>query len=304
MRRKTSRLPGPLTSNQAMIAMTRWIRLQFPTLFSLVFVSRSCWLFRLKISAVGLAMGLVVLLVYNLSLVDRFSVSHETLVVGGETREYRLVRPLEETVGKKLPVIFAFHGALDLTDEMAVYTGLDELVEEHEVLLVYPQGRLRNWPPYIAPENPDVVDREIEYFLALCDHIAAEEAGDPSRFYLVGVSQGGAMVNLVVNFCSERVAAAVCNCGWLPSPLGDAELLTVHKCPMLFIVGENDRQVPPNVVGEARRAFAAAGHPTEWLQIPDFGHGWARDRGLNPVVWNFLEPKTLQTGSASRDDAE
>lgn len=225
--------------------MNSWHRKQFPTAFRVLSVSRSSWLLWLKISVVALAFGLVVLIFYIQSTANRFLVSHETLNVGGETREYRLVRPSNETAGKKMPVIFAFHGALDLTDEMAVYTGSDDLVEDHEILLVYPQG--------------------------------------------------GAMVNLIVNFCSERVAAAVCNCGWLPKPLGDSDLLTAHKCPMLFIVGENDRQVPPKVVDEARQAFATAGHLTEWLEIPDFGHGWARDRGLNPVVWNFLQSKVLQT---------
>jgi predicted esterase len=105
------------------------------------------------------------------------------------------------------------------------------------------------------------------------------------------VSQGGAAANLLTAMCSERIAATVVGCGWLPDPLGDAPLETANKCPMLFIVGSRDRQVPPEFVRVGHDAFERAGHPVEFRVIEGFGHGWPRRE--NERVWEFLDSHQL-----------
>ena len=101
------------------------------------------------------------------------------------------------------------------------------------------------------------------------------------------------MCNLLVAMRSERIAAAVCHCGWMPPPLDAKPLHTPHKTPMLFVVGSLDVQVPPSAVKQARDIFAEAGHPVELHILEGVGHGWTRESRINDLIWRFLATKRL-----------
>lgn len=215
-------------------------------------------------------------------------VIHRSINVSGLERHYRLVVPRSLPPDGPLPVVFALHGALDTIDEMAHYTDLDDVCVRHRFVLVYLQGRLLNWPPSIPAHNPHLMEPDLEFFERMVDEVVQRHRGDPHRIYLVGVSQGGAMVNVIAANCSDRLAAAVCNCGWLPSPLEQTPLQTTYKCPMLFVVGADDHQVPPASVRVGYDAFTQAGHPTEFRVIPGHGHGWGKSLGMGEQMWTFL----------------
>ena len=217
-------------------------------------------------------------------------VSHRTMVVDGVERSYRIVIPDEKTLGTRRPLLVALHGALDTTDEMAAYTQLDRLAVKENFLLVYPQGRNLNWHPFIPKENPEVAASDILFIDQLCDDLVQSLDGDPKRIYVAGVSMGGAMCALLIAKRSERFAGAVCNCGWLPDPLGKEPLNTKYKCPILFYTGTEDRQVSSQLVQDAREAFENAGHSTQLRTIQGFGHGWAVKHGINEEIWAFLSP--------------
>ncbi len=221
------------------------------------------------------------------------SVLNSSITVDGEDREYRVVIPESVRHKRLIPVVFALHGAFDTTSEMAEYTALDRLAVQEGFLLVYLQGRHRSWPPSISPENPNVMVPDIRFFETMCDVMVREHHADPSRIYVVGVSQGGAMANALTVQCSQRIAATVSCCGWLPEPLGQEPLDTQHKCPMLFIVGSQDVQVSPATVRTVSDVFARAGHPVEFWLIEDFGHGWPPNPGGNDRIWEFLSAQRL-----------
>jgi poly(3-hydroxybutyrate) depolymerase len=201
-------------------------------------------------------------------------------------REYRLVVPRSIRGQANVPVLFALHGANDTTHEMAAHAGLDELAVERGFLLVYLQGRLLNWPPFIPPENPTLLEPDLAFFRAMCDLVVSRHHADPQRIYLLGVSQGGAMANAITAKCSERIAATVVGCGWMPEPLEFEQLNTRHKCPLLFVVGSHDTRVPPDVVGVGLEAFEREGHPVEMWIVDGFGHGWPQEE--NERVWEWL----------------
>lgn len=220
-------------------------------------------------------------------------VQHRTIQVGDSIREYRLVIPDSVRDKHDLPVVIALHGALDTTDEMAAYTGLDQLAAEHSFLLVYLQGRFLNWPPSIPEEKPDIAEPDLQLFDQVCDELIDTLGADRQRIYVVGVSQGGAMCNLLVTQRSERIAAAVCNCGWMPKPLDTQPLNTVHKSPMLFLVGSRDTQVPAKMVRVACDVFQRGQHPVRFQILEGAGHGWNQKFDVNNIVWEFLHDKRL-----------
>jgi poly(3-hydroxybutyrate) depolymerase len=220
-------------------------------------------------------------------------VSLRTITIDGKAREYRLVVPHSLNAAQEIPVLFALHGALDTTSEMAQYSDLDRLAVKHRFLLVYLQGRILNWPPSIPPDNPTHIDADLHFFEAICDTMAREHRADSKRIYVIGVSQGGCMANLLTAKCSERIAATVCCCGWMPHPLDVEPLDTQNKCPILYIVGADDQQVPPEMVRKGHDAFARAGHVVEFRTITGLGHGWPRTSGTNDSIWNFLSAHRL-----------
>jgi polyhydroxybutyrate depolymerase len=221
----------------------------------------------------------------------RVRITHDEIEIEGKRREYRLVIPKSVVGQPSVPVVFALHGANDTTDYMAATTGLDELAAEKGFLLVYLQGRLFNWPPFIPPENPDILQPDAKFFSAMCNLVVSRHNGDPQRIYLLGVSQGGAMANALTALCSERIAATVVGCGWMPEPLDVQPLNTRNKSPMLFLVGSNDRQVPPEVVRVGHDVFKREGHPVEFRIVEGFGHGWPRSE--HQRVWEFLASHRL-----------
>lgn len=223
-------------------------------------------------------------------------IQRRTIEIGGVFREYRLVIPYSARDKENLPLLIALHGALDTTDEMAHYTQLDILAAQEGCLLVYLQGRLLNWPPSIPEVNPDIAVPDLEFFDEICDQMVDRYHVDSNRIHLAGVSQGGGMCNLIVSQRSERLASAVCNCGWMPKPLDVAPLTTTNKCPMLFIVGSQDTQVPPEVVRTASRIFEAGGHPIEFRLLDGAGHGWNNNFGVNRILWNFVRDKRREVG--------
>lgn len=215
----------------------------------------------------------------------------ETLKVGGVDRRFRVVFPQSADTSKRLPVVIALHGALDSIEDMARYSNLDASAQKHGFLLIYIEGRNLGWPPIIPPDNEEYIEPDLKLFDRVNELAVKEYAGDPRRIYLVGVSLGGCMVNLLVVNRSSKIAAAVCNCGWLPSPLGETPLETDYPCPMLFVVGDQDQQASPAMVLEARAAFEMAGHECELLLLPQKGHGWNQ---INEPMWEFLKGKTLE----------
>jgi hypothetical protein len=69
----------------------------------------------------------------------------------------------------------------------------------------------------------------------------------------------------------------------------------------LFMVGSQDRQVPPEAVRVGCDAFAREGHPVEFRVIEGFGHGWPQVE--NERVWEFLAGKRLAGGGGAEMQA-
>lgn len=203
------------------------------------------------------------------------------------TRKFRVVKPTALQQDSHPPLVIALHGALDTTEQMAESTQLDELCANQGFVLVYLEGRSLNWPPFIPDELPDIFEPDLAFFDAVCDQME-KEGIDPARIYLVGVSQGGCMANVVAMKRSERLAAVVVNCGWVPKPLESVPPATPHKCPMLFIVGSEDTQVDAKTVRVGVELFKMAGHPVRFEVLRGAGHGWNAAYGVNDMVWEFL----------------
>ena len=140
------------------------------------------------------------------------------LQVGALDRTYILERYIPDQATGRLPVIIYLHGLGALITEGVpprFDIRFDTLPGMPPVLIVRPQGvdqrwdsvpgRIRTWQR-LAGTNGEPVD-DIAFLRALIDRVIAEENGDPSRVYVVGVSSGGFLAPRVACEMGDKVAS-------------------------------------------------------------------------------------------------
>lgn len=207
----------------------------------------------------------------------------ESIKVGDEKREYRLVAPRSVDLAKPAPLVFAFHGFLiDSKDVMPVYTKLNEAAEKHRFLLVYPNALDRSWG--LTPEK---VVKDLAFFDVLLKRLSADYRVDADRVYVTGMSNGGYFAHLVGKERSKTVAAVACHSG----ALGLQTLAGIgaeRKFPVMIVHGEQDRIIAVTVARENRDKYRKEGHEVNYVEAPGLGHAWATDIGINDSIWKFF----------------
>ena len=113
--------------------------------------------------------------------------------------------------GKRLPVLFSFHGRNGSARYQALITDWNAVAEEKGFIVVYPQGIGATWS---VPMDTDA--RDLRFFLDLLAEIQATYAVDNTRLFLNGSSMGTAMTNrIAVQYPELFAAIAPCYSGHL-----------------------------------------------------------------------------------------
>lgn len=207
----------------------------------------------------------------------------ESLKVGAEKREYRLVVPETVDLAKPAPLVFAFHGFLiDSKDAMPVYSKLNETAAKHRFILTYPNALDGSWAL-----TPDKMVKDLAFFDALLKKLTADYKLDPNRIYVTGMSNGGYFAHFVGKERSETVAAVACHSG----ALGLQTLLGINakrKSPVMIIHGDKDNIIPVEVARENRDRYKKEGHEVNYVEVVGLTHWWATDAGINDKIWQFF----------------
>jgi len=211
------------------------------------------------------------------------NVTTRSIVVDDAERAYRIASPL--ALPEIAPVVFAFHGIGDSPDSMATYSQLDRLASDHGCLLVYPTGLNAMWAAIdVDPETLDN-NRDVRFFDAMLEHIAAQYAIDRKRIYLTGMSNGASFAQLLANVRSADVAAVVACSGPRPRALNDAQ----HRFPILLIVGDDD--LASGSMQSDLDYYRTAGHDAELIVVRGLGHEWSTQH--NTEAWAFMVDRQL-----------
>jgi polyhydroxybutyrate depolymerase len=207
----------------------------------------------------------------------------ESLKVGGQDRDFRLVVPRAVDLAKPAPLVFAFHGmGIDSIDLMPRYTKLDELAAAKGFVLVYPAAVGRSWGLV-----PDKVTADLALFDALLAHLTGRFKIDADRVYVLGMSNGGYFAHLVGAERSRAVVAVVSHSG----PLGLQTLGGVNaarKFPVMIVHGDRDRVLPVEWARENRDKYAREGHEVRYVEVAGLGHQWATGQRINEQIWDFF----------------
>jgi predicted peptidase len=210
-------------------------------------------------------------------------VQFETEITKRVSLNYLLYRPPGYDGIKRFPLIYFLHGKNERgTDpEILKRFGIPKLVETKPDL------------PFIAvsPQCPADSDwsAQMDALIALLDDVMANEAVDPTRVYLTGLSMGGRGAWQLAVLQPHRFAALVPICGPRPDILRREESvrILVHL-PIWIFHGALDSVVPVAESIKLADELKALGGNVRLTIYPDAKHdSWTRTYE-NPELYAWL----------------
>lgn len=172
----------------------------------------------------------------------------QTLFHNGTEREYRLHVPESySSSGEKVPLLLVFHGYTSSARTIERYSHFDELAEQENFIVVYPQGTIlegegeTHWNVG-GWTNASTTD-DVAFVGALLDSLVAEYTIDEQRIYSTGMSNGGFMSFALACELSDRIAAIASVTGSM-TPETYATCAPERAVPVLQFHGTADEVVP------------------------------------------------------------
>lgn len=194
----------------------------------------------------GWKMGPGGLFLLALLSVSSFPVSAQSLTkhvlkVGADERTYLMMAP-EGAAGPR-PVVIALHGAGQNAEGFRGYFGLDATARANGFIAVYPQGDGRVWndgrPPAMRLTGVLRPGDDVPFLVTLAHKLVSEGIADPRRIYLVGISNGGFMVERMACEFPHVFAAFTAIMATAPANYRQ-ECTPSRPVPIMFIHGTAD----------------------------------------------------------------
>lgn len=169
------------------------------------------------------------------------------------TRAYDLYVPSSYTKETPVPLVLAFHGSGGNGRAMEQLTGLNQLAEQENFIVVYPDGIHEHWDTRRRAQ-PEI-NNDIGFVSALLDRLEQQYTLDRRRIYATGFSNGGMFAHRVACELSDKIAASAVVAATMPENLSRT-CQPAQPISMLLIHGTDDPAVPYGEPGKALLSLA------------------------------------------------
>ncbi len=190
------------------------------------------------------------------------------LSVNGRRRGGSLFVPLVYDGTRAHSLVFALHGAGTTPDLFRKTVLMDQMAEEHDMIIVYPEGIGRRW------------DRaeDIDLFATMIDLFCEKYSIEPGRVYATGLSAGAIRAYELAAALPGRFAAIAPVAGCMRA---DADTTNLSPTSVLHIHGKKDDEVlfegipdwnlvsAEDSVGIWKRTIGASGTGDEFFRSRD-----------------------------------
>lgn len=207
----------------------------------------------------------------------------------GRERPFLLHAP--PSAARPAPLVVELHGRGIDPLHFELWTGYTSLADEAGFVLAMPAAIGEMWNDGRTGGPGRVLADDVGYLLAVVDHLVAAGTVDPSRVYLVGMSNGANMAGRIAWEHPERVAAIaqVAGTAGVPVVAGRAPSAPV---PVLQIHGTSDRANP---YAGGRRSGAlmrvlVRGASGPMLGVDAWAARWAAVNRASPLPTEAIGP--------------
>lgn len=190
-------------------------------------------------------------------------------------RIYRVYIPSSYDGVTPVPLVMSLHGTVSSAEEQEQKTGWNDVADDENFIVVYPQGRRSIFTLWAwnagsglagdvrTAENNLGEHAEIDdvaFFDALIDRLLDTYCINPAQVYITGFSNGGGMTDHLACELSDKITAIGTNAGaYTPIPDG---CNPTRAMPVITFQGKLDRIVPydgnPNMNIQGVEAWAEA----------------------------------------------
>ena len=204
--------------------------------------------------------------------------------VDGLDRDYLVQAEPGARGAGRLPVIVVLHGGTETAQEAWRETSLPTLGAREGFLVVAPEALNRHWNDArgagVAGEPASTVD-DVHFLKAVIADVIAQDHGDPSAVFMVGISNGGFMAMRFACDAGETLRAAASVLATMPEALA-RNCKSPRPLPWLAINGTEDPLIPfgGQVEGIVRRGEAQPALES----VDDTFRFWADRAGCATVI--------------------
>jgi polyhydroxybutyrate depolymerase len=169
--------------------------------------------------------------------------SQWTLIHDDMERAYTLHIPAGYSEDAPAPLVVFLHGAGGTGDGMASASPFDQLADEMNVFVAYPDGVDGVWDYLDIPIDERPLIDDFGFITAMIDQLIEEYVIDESRIYGMGYSNGGLMATRLRCALDDRLAAVAVISATMTFGLSQL-CLDADPLPYLLVIGTEDSSFP------------------------------------------------------------
>ncbi|MEO1444208.1 MAG: PHB depolymerase family esterase, partial [Chloroflexota bacterium] len=203
-------------------------------------------------------------------------------------REYTLYLPDDYDPEEPLPMVVTLHGRFQTGAEMGSYMDLHNFANANDFIVLYPQALDGEWNFLHGIEGTTTGEHsDVDFINSVVDEVTEDYNVDVTRRYVMGMSNGGLMVQRIACETPERYAAFA---SVASSAFNGMQFVCMEggqqTAPMLLMHGTDDTNIPWDGL-----TSTASGQTVQLtLPVPEALGFWAAFNGCNPSSDSSMFP--------------
>ncbi len=191
-----------------------------------------------------------------------------SIIVGGAARTYHVHLPPQQSTA--MPLLLVLHGSGGTGAGTITLTHMNDLADQQDVIVVYPDGLNKGWADGRGASDSDQqgVD-DVTFLSQLIAALQAQYTINPHRVYVTGISNGGFMTQRLGCELADKIAAIASVVATLSTNQA-ATCAPSRPLPILYVLGEDDPLVPYNggtVRGDRGTILSATDSLADWVKL-------------------------------------
>ena len=166
------------------------------------------------------------------------------IIVDNAKRTYHLFLPDENSTAK-IPLVIVFHGGGGDGQGMIRFTKFNDLAEDENFLVLYPDGENRSWNDGRTAPDLKAHSDDVKFIDMLIDEMIAQHYADAEKIFITGISNGAIFSLYLASKLNGKIRAVAAVCGSIPTDYASTYHLN-NSLSIMLINGTEDPLIKYN----------------------------------------------------------